>query len=166
MKEINNIKSIGVLSDSHIPGHAKNLPGSIFEIFKNTDLIIHCGDITTHNVINELNSIALTYTVKGNMDPDNITFPSELIFKINGQFIFCITHGNGDPFSLKQKLYKKFQIYKPDIIIFGHSHISENSKYNEIIMFNPGSCTHGLTGNSVGIINFKEGRIAGEIRKI
>ncbi|MCX8094382.1 MAG: YfcE family phosphodiesterase [Candidatus Goldbacteria bacterium] len=166
MKEINNIRSIGILSDSHIPTRAKEIPKSVFEMFKNTDLIIHCGDIITQDIIIELNEIAPTYSVKGNMDPDDITFPTELILKINERFVFCISHGNGDPFSLKHRLYKKFQIYKPDIIIFGHSHISENSKYNNVIMFNPGSCTQGLNGNSVGIINIKDDGFVGEIRKI
>lgn len=166
MKEINNIKSIGILSDSHIPSRVKNLPKSIFKLFETVDLIIHCGDITTQDVIIELNAIAPTYAVKGNMDPDNIIFPSELVFKINDIFTFCIAHGSGDPFSLKRRLFKKFQNHKPDIIIFGHSHISENTNYNKVLMFNPGSCTHGFNGNSVGIINLTDDKITGEIKKL
>jgi putative phosphoesterase len=149
MKEINNVKSIGVLSDSHIPARAKKLPESVFKLFETVDMIIHCGDITTQDVIAELNTVTATYSVKGNMDGDDVIFPSELILKINNKFIFCITHGSGDPFGLKHRLYKKFLIYKPNVIIFGHSHIPENTKHNGTIMFNPGSCTHGLDRKSV-----------------
>jgi putative phosphoesterase len=100
------------------------------------------------------------------MDPDDIVFPSELIFKINNKWTFCIAHGSGDPFSLKHRLYKQFINYKPDIIIFGHSHVSEISKYHDIIMFNPGSCTQGFNGNSIGIINLTDDKIVAEIKKI
>ncbi|MBP7791453.1 MAG: YfcE family phosphodiesterase [Candidatus Goldbacteria bacterium] len=164
MKEINNVKSIGVLSDSHIPTRAKKLPESVFKLLENVDIIIHCGDITTQDVISGLNSIAPVYPVKGNMDRDDVIFPSELIFRINNRFIFCITHGSGDPFGLKQRLYKKFLTYKPDVIIFGHSHIPENTKYNETLMFNPGSCTQGFKGNSAGIISLSDDKITAEIK--
>ncbi len=166
MKEINNIKSIGILSDSHIPTRAKEVPESIFKLFENVDMIIHCGDVTSLDIIIELNSIAPVYAVKGNMDPEDIILPFELIFKINNKFIFCIAHGSGDPFSLKQRLFKKFQNHKPDIIIFGHTHVAENTKYNGIIMFNPGSCTQGFNGNSVGIINLQNDNIETEIIKL
>lgn len=166
MKKINNISRIGVLSDSHIPYRAKKLPSSVFKLFEPVDFIIHCGDMTTQDVIIELNAIAPTYAVKGNMDPYDIALPSELIFKINDKFTFCIAHGSGDPFGLKQRLFKKFQNNKPDIIIFGHSHISENIPYNGVILFNPGSCTQGFNGNSAGIISLNNDKITGEIKNI
>jgi len=166
MIEINNIKSIGVLSDSHIPTRTRSLPESIFELFKHVDIIIHCGDIVNQDIIIELNTIAPTYAVKGNMDPEDIVLPFELIFRINNKFTFCVAHGSGDPFSLKQRLFKKFQEHKPDIIIFGHSHTSENINYNGVIMFNPGSCTQSLNSNSAGIIYLNGDKIEGEIRKL
>jgi len=166
MKEISNIKKIGVLSDTHIPQRAKKLPSILFELFKDSDLIIHCGDITTQDVIIELNAIAPVYAVKGNMDSENINLPEELILKINEKYNFCIAHGNGDPFTLKQRMYKIFIDKNPHIIIFGHSHLSENSIYNNVIMFNPGSCIQALNGDSIGIINLMDNKITADIKKL
>ncbi|MEK6714475.1 MAG: metallophosphoesterase family protein, partial [Candidatus Omnitrophota bacterium] len=38
---------IGVISDTHIPQSADEIPQSVFSIFKGVDLIIHAGDLTS-----------------------------------------------------------------------------------------------------------------------
>lgn len=45
---------IGLISDTHIPERAKKLPKEIFEHFSDVDLIIHCGDVTSESVLNDL----------------------------------------------------------------------------------------------------------------
>ena len=37
------------------------------------------------------------------------------------------------------------------MIIHGHTHVPENDTYNGIMIFNPGSCTHGDKNNSIGM---------------
>jgi putative phosphoesterase len=160
---LNNIKKIGVISDTHIPTRASELPEKIKEYFKNVDFIIHCGDVVTEDVILELNLISKTYAVSGNMDPVELNYPSELIFKINNNFIICVTHGYGSPFGIKERLLKKFIEIKPSMIIFGHTHSPLNEKYNGITFFNPGSATCGIDVNSIGIIKLFNNEIINEI---
>lgn len=163
MIKINNIKKVGVISDTHTPSRAKNLSEKIFNYFTKTDFIIHCGDIVSNETIDKLSKLSRIFAVKGNMDPANINFPSELIFNINEKFIICVTHGSGSPFDLKIHLYKKFVNLNPDLIIFGHTHSPVSEEYMKIQFFNPGSACCGISVNTIGIINFSSDKFITEI---
>ena len=41
---------IGVLSDTHIPERAREIPEVVFEIFKDVDIILHGGDLVSTKV--------------------------------------------------------------------------------------------------------------------
>jgi uncharacterized protein len=150
-----NITKIGVISDTHIPTRAKQLPPAVFTHFAGVDLIIHCGDIVEGNVLTELASIAPVHAVKGNMDSHDIKEPNELTLEINNKFILCVAHGTGSPFDVKQRLFKKFAGQKPYMILHGHTHLPEISEFSGIKIFNPGSCTCGHDYDSIGILDVK-----------
>jgi putative phosphoesterase len=155
----NNIKRIGVISDTHIPSRAKQLPPVIFSHFKNVDFIIHCGDLVEENVLVELKAIAPVYAVKGNMDGHDINEPDEVVLEINNKFILCIAHGTGAPFEIKQRLYKQFMGFKPYMILHGHTHSPEISEFSGAIIFNPGSSTNGSEYDSIGILEVRNDSI-------
>ena len=50
---------IGLISDTHIPDRAKEIPEKVFEAFSEVDLIMHAGDLTSPKVIDDLEQIAL-----------------------------------------------------------------------------------------------------------
>ena len=166
MENHNNIKNIGVISDTHIPARASSLPNALHDIFNGCDMIIHCGDVVKNSVITELNAIAPVYGVKGNMDPFEIDLPGERIMRINGKFTLCISHGGGAHYGIESRMLKKFSKYEPYMIIFGHSHIPLNTIKNNIFYFNPGSCTNGMSYDSVGKLKVEENKITGEIIEI
>ena len=45
---------IGLISDTHIPDRARELPKNVISSFENVDLILHAGDLTSTKVIDEL----------------------------------------------------------------------------------------------------------------
>lgn len=166
MELINNAKKIGVISDTHVPGRARKLPSKIFEIFKDCDAIIHCGDIVSHGVLNELNAVAPLFGVKGNMDREDIDLPSELTLKINNKFILCVWHGSQSHFGLNERIYERFVPFMketPYMLIHGHSHVAEISEYRDVKVFNPGSATNGHGFNSVGLLHINNEEIKAEI---
>jgi uncharacterized protein len=154
-EKISSISLIGVISDTHIPTRAKQLPPAVFTHFKGVDLIIHCGDIVEENVLTELASIAPVHAVKGNMDSHDIKAPFELTLEINNKFFLCVSHGTGSPYDIKQRLYKKFMDKKPYMIIYGHTHLPEIGEFSGVKIFNPGSCTNGHDYDSIGILDIK-----------
>ncbi len=166
MLQYQNIKKIGVISDTHIPTRAESLPEKISSIFKGVDLIIHCGDIVSDDVLVELSSIAPVAAVKGNMDSYGISLPVEEIIKINDTFTICASHGAGSPFSIKERLYKAFKQYAPSLVLYGHTHIAAKDEYMGIPFFNPGSPTAGSSFDSVGIILIEENILNTEVIKL
>ena len=60
---------IGIISDTHIPMRTQSIPKKVFDVFKDVDMILHCGDIEVRSVIEELEEIAPVIAVHGNCDP-------------------------------------------------------------------------------------------------
>ena len=63
------MKKIVILSDTHIPVRAKQLPDILLKACEEADLILHAGDWQTLDVYFELSAYAETIGVAGNVDP-------------------------------------------------------------------------------------------------
>lgn len=158
---------IGVIADTHIPRVASRLPEEIYGAFKDTDMILHAGDLIEISVLDELTKMAETQAVYGNMDRPEVrkVLPAKRIIKA-GRFTIGLTHGYGPPFSLIASVRREFS-QKMDIIIFGHSHSPINEVRDGILFFNPGSPTDKIFAkyNSFGILTLNN-EIKGEIIKL
>lgn len=157
---------IGVISDTHIPHRAKKIPEEVLKIFEEVDIILHSGDLEILEVLEELNNIAPTIAVQGNMDSPEVkkSLPLKVEKKI-GNFNIGIIHGNGSPFGIIKRIEKEFK--EVDCIVFGHTHRPCNKIMNNILFFNPGSPTDTFFAPypSVGILEITD-KIEGRIFKI
>jgi len=157
---------IGVISDTHIPIRAKEIPAEILEAFKKVDLILHAGDLEELTVLEVLDSIAPTIAVQGNMDDYKVkrTLPKKKIIEVD-DFKIGLTHGYGSPKGLVERVKAEFK--SVDCIVFGHSHNPYNQEEDGILLFNPGSPTDKFFApfNSYGIIQVED-EIIGEIIQI
>ncbi len=61
-------KTVGLISDTHVPKLAHTIPPRVFQIFEKVDYIIHAGDLVELAVIDELEQLAPVLAVHGNMD--------------------------------------------------------------------------------------------------
>jgi putative phosphoesterase len=174
LKNLNNIRRIVVLSDTHIPLRAAKIPEKIIEYFKDADLVIHAGDFQTIEAVNMLENYGNFIGVCGNMDSDDVAekLPAKAIINIkndNKEFKIGLTHGSGPPDGLPERVFHFFEESeeKPDCIIFGHSHQPLNKKINNTLMFNPGSPTDDVFTaiNTFGILKINN-KIKGEIIEI
>ncbi|MCK5451256.1 MAG: metallophosphoesterase [Candidatus Omnitrophica bacterium] len=156
---------IGVISDTHIPITAATLPCKACDYFKNCDLIVHAGDIVDESVVKKLETLAETKAVAGNMDSCVLKnkLPEKILFEVEGKKIGVI-HGTGPKVKIKERVRKAFKC-KPDVIIFGHSHVPLNEEDGGILFFNPGSATDSLCACrcTFGIIEIKNGEIRAKI---
>lgn len=150
---------IGVISDTHIPTRAKELPAVVTETFKGVEHIIHAGDIMSMGVIDILEKLAPVTAVAGNLDPAELydKFGDKRIITI-GNFHFGVFHGHGDRGRTIDRAVKQFQEDPVDCIIFGHSHIPYCEFHKDILLFNPGSPTDKRRNKyySFGIIEIEE----------
>ena len=125
-----------VISDTHAQS-LKELPPQLEKILTEGDLVIHCGDFTSKGILEEIKSQAREFIgVCGNMDPFDITqeLPDEESLELEGKKV-AITHPSwgGSPFRLGERLMKKFP--QADIILFGHTHRSENQRKGKALRF-------------------------------
>jgi len=150
MKTVN---SISIISDTH-----GCINSNIVPYLKNTDMIIHAGDVMSTKIINDLkNYCNNVYVVAGNNDiPEffNTNEDKNIISKLNklerikiGSNIITVTHG--DTFGSQPShdgLRKTFPDSK--LIIYGHTHRQVCDQDYEPWVLNPGAS--GFTRNTDG----------------
>jgi putative phosphoesterase len=148
---------IAVLADTHV-NKLEDLPRKIIDALTTVDLIIHAGDFTDVQLFDELKQLNEVKAVHGNMDAGELRsiLPLKEIVETKDQRI-GITHGSGPPWGIQERVRKVFESDRIDIIVYGHSHRSQNKVINDILFFNPGKAS-----DSFGILTI-EGEAKGEI---
>ncbi len=146
---------IGVVSDTHVTSFA-DVPDRILLALAEVDLIIHAGDFVARDVLDGLKRLGEVKAVWGNMDSDELKriLPEKELLLIEGKRI-GVTHGSGSPYGIEDRVSRMFE--DVDVIVYGHSHQSQNAVKKGILFFNPGQAR-----NSFGILTVGE-QIRGEI---
>lgn len=131
------MKKIGIISDTH--GYWDE---AYKRYFYKCDEIWHAGDIGHLNITDKLKEIAPLKAVFGNIDNNNIRqeFKKDEIFEFGNQKIL-ITHIAGKLSSYYQNCKDKIELFKPNILVCGHSHICKvafDKKYR-LLYINPGA---------------------------
>lgn len=149
---------IAVLSDTHIPTRLGAIPGRVYEVCAECDLILHAGDVVEKSVLRDLERFAPLKAVHGNMDPYDITdrYPESLELELEG-FRICMTHGSGPGFGLKDRLLRRFRPRKPDILVYGHSHEFNDDTKDGVLRLNPGAVSSSKGKRSIALLTLKEG---------
>ncbi len=126
---------IGLISDTHIPDHAKELPDQLKETFRGVDLILHAGDIYVPSVLDELEHLAPVLVAQGDDDHEVLgdrRVKMKHILNIEGVTIW-LTHTRPRTWNENEK--------RPDVIVFGHTHEATLGNHGGILRINPGSPT-------------------------
>ncbi|PKO13246.1 MAG: hypothetical protein CVU39_19735 [Chloroflexi bacterium HGW-Chloroflexi-10] len=175
---------VGVLSDTHVPDRVGDLHPDIVPSFKKfgVDMILHTGDVSSYSIIECLQKIAPVQFVHGNRDWFNRK-EAELVRYVSAAGIkIALTHGHGGwvsyiidkfPYMLAgyhfERYFRHLVKIKQDaqIVVFGHTHYTENRKEGDCLYFNSGSAydkgNDGL-GPTIGLLEiFKSGEIKGTI---
>ena len=136
--KINNML-IGLISDTHIPDRANKIPDKVLSSFENVDLIIHAGDLTTMDVIDDLEKIAPVIAIQGNMDRvAGINLPKARVIDAEGVKI-GVAHGEVYPRGDTQQLLYLAKQLDVNILVSGHSHQPKIEQVEDVLLLNPGS---------------------------
>jgi putative phosphoesterase len=146
---------IGVISDTHATSFDQ-LPDQILRTLAEVDLIIHTGDFVARDVLDGLKRLGEVKAVAGNMDSEELKriLPEKETLVIEGKRVGII-HGWGSPYGIDDRVGGMFD--DVDIIVYGHSHYSQNELKRGILFFNPGQAK-----NSFGILTIGQ-EVRGEI---
>ncbi|MFB6209480.1 MAG: YfcE family phosphodiesterase [Candidatus Nanohaloarchaea archaeon] len=138
---------IAILSDSHVPNRAPEIPQRLLERADKADKAVHCGDIVSKEIYYELEeSFDDFVAVKGNCERFDLSTSEK--FQIDG-LEFGVYHGTGihprgDHDTLLEIARNKMEV---DVLLHGHTHREEIFRSGDTILLNPGSCT-GVGGGS------------------
>ena len=162
-------KTVGLISDTHVPKRAPCIPKRVFEIFEKVDYIIHAGDLVELAVVDELDQVAPVLAVHGNSDGIEITnaFP-----KLNSMKIFDwkigVMHDQNILYD-SDKLNGFAAENGFNVVVFGHTHVPSIKWEGKILLINPGSPTDPagtLDKPSVGLLKITRQAIVPEIVEI
>ncbi len=160
---------IGVVSDTHIPRQAQQLPEELLKRLGEVDFIIHAGDFEDINTLQELRSINRVVAVSGNMDSKKVKdqLPKREVLNVD-HYKIGIIHGWGDPHTLPRRVLEEFKSDNVNCVIFGHSHQVYNESIDDVLMFNPGSPTDTMYAHfkSFGVLETSPEGIKGEIVRL
>jgi putative phosphoesterase len=161
--------TIGVVSDTHIPAQARSIPDPVKSAFSEVDLILHAGDLTCMEVLDELSALAPVKAVCGNMDDPDVceTLAARRVVEVEGCRI-GLMHGSGPPFGLHRRVVRSFRKEGVQVVVFGHSHRPHNEQRPDVLLFNPGSPTDARFApcRSFGKLLVEQGKVAAQIVKI
>ena len=180
----NIMTTLGVLADTHIPDRVTQLNPRVLEIFQQAKVnaILHAGDVSVPQVLEELRLVAPVYAVQGNRDIFYLRqLPMQIELNFEGVSI-GMAHGHGT-FSrymvdkihrairgrlVESYLTRMLQTFPDvDVIVFGHLHVPCNFLLNGKLIFNPGSTSYPWPRSdpaTIGLLRLEQGKeLQGEI---
>jgi putative phosphoesterase len=170
ISSIKAAKTVGLISDTHVPVRARCIPKMVFKVFENVDFIVHAGDLVKLAVIDELEQLAPVLAVHGNMDGPEVSgaLPKLNSLKISDWKI-GVMHDPNALFGMgRMREIAKRNAF--NVFVFGHTHNSSVKWEGKTLYINPGSPTNPLPSfinkPSVALLRITREAIAPEIIQI
>ncbi|MFO7246007.1 MAG: metallophosphoesterase [Thermaerobacter sp.] len=159
-----------VISDSHIPQMAPDLPAAVYEAAEQADAILHAGDITDLWVCRALERFAPTHAVHGNVDgPETAAaLPARQVLDLAGVRV-GLTHGHlGDAATTPERAFNAFAGEPVQVVVFGHSHQALIEERGGVLLLNPGSVSdrRQALGRSFAWLYVEDGRVRAELVRL
>jgi putative phosphoesterase len=162
-----SVKRVGLISDTHIPTRAKEIPAKVFDLLKDVDFIIHAGDLVELKVIDKLEQLAPVLAVYGNMDRTEIrkVLPEMNELKLLDWKI-GVTHDPGVFFG-GTKMREIAEKNNYNVLVYGHTHRPSINWEDRRLYINPGSPTNPLppfiTKPAIAIMKLTKEKVEPEI---
>jgi putative phosphoesterase len=155
---------IAIIADTHMPSGARRLPDACIERMRAADLIVHAGDFSAPEVLDEIESLGPPLVaVHGNVDAPEVVrrLPARVEVELAGMSL-AVTHDAGPSRGRIERLRREFP--RADAVVFGHSHMPLHEQGGDFQIFNPGSPTarRRAPSRSMGLGRIESGRISFE----
>jgi hypothetical protein len=157
---------IAIIADTHMPRGTRRLPAKCLDRLGQADLIIHAGDLSTLEVLRELENINAVVAVRGNVDDAQVrkALPETVQIPLDQGLRLAVIHDAGPRTGRLARLHRRFPT--ADAAIFGHSHIPLHEEAEDgFQIFNPGSPTERRRAarHTMGMARTEAGRIEFEL---
>jgi uncharacterized protein len=154
------VMEVVVLADSHLTRGLSSIGDQVLEAVAKADVVVHAGDVTSRQALEELQKMTKTYAVHGNNDHELAGILPETLFVELAGIRLALVHDSGPAKGRPTRLHRRFP--DADLVIFGHSHvpIDELGSAGQVL-FNPGSATQRRSQphRTFGRLHLAHGRI-------
>jgi hypothetical protein len=156
---------VAVISDTHLPRGARQLPAECLRLLTGADLVLHGGDFVSAAFLDELRALGPPVEgVYGNMDEAALKelLPRERVVELREERIGMV-HIPGPAAGREARLAAHFP--DCDAVVYGHTHVPQVERFQHLWILNPGSPTERRTAlvHSMLILEIRRGRITPEL---
>lgn len=142
------MQRVAVVSDTHIPSRASELPDFVEVEIEDSDAVVHAGDFDSVAAYESFRDLvgeedAEFVAVRGNMDPGSLGLPKEDTLWVE-DVQFVVTHGTGSLDHYDERVVSAVRDARddPDAVgISGHTHELRDQEIDGVRLLNPGSAT-------------------------
>lgn len=131
-----------LLSDTHVPQRAQDLPAQVWEEVARADVVIHAGDWVAPRLLDDLaDRSARLVACWGNNDGAAVRsrLPERADVQLAG-LRFTVVHETGAASGRETRMSRRYP--DSDVLVFGHSHIPwDTTTDTGLRLLNPGSPT-------------------------
>lgn len=131
-----------LVSDTHVPTRARDLPDAVWREVDAADVVIHAGDWTDVGMLDRLEQrAARLVAVYGNNDHGELRerLPEVACVELDGVRV-AVVHETGGKDGRERRMDAAYP--ETDLLVFGHSHIPwDTTTPNGLRLLNPGSPT-------------------------
>ncbi|MCJ1715347.1 metallophosphoesterase [Curtobacterium sp. VKM Ac-2922] len=131
-----------LLSDTHLPKRAKDLPAALWDDIDAADLVVHAGDWLDLATLDALQARSRSFVgVRGNNDGPEFDDRLPVVARVTVERLrFAVVHETGSATGRERRAEAAYP--DTDVLVFGHSHIPwDTAAPGGLRLLNPGSPT-------------------------
>jgi len=149
------MKSVAIVSDTHVPSRASEIPDFAANEMEDADLVIHAGDFDSRETYEAVRDLADDLVaVHGNMDPRGLQLPAvETAWVEDVEFV--VTHGTGRLAGYEERVAETIREARDDsdaVGVCGHTHELRDWTVDDVRLLNPGSATGADPADSASLL--------------
>jgi uncharacterized protein len=157
---------IAIISDTHLPRGSRTLPDGCVQRLRAADLIIHAGDFSRIEILEQLKECGPVIGVHGNTDDALLraALSESSTIPVGDALTLAVIHDAGPAQGRLRRLKARFP--GAHAVIFGHSHIPLLERAPDgFQIFNPGSPTdrRRQPRHTMGVCRLEDGHVAFEL---
>jgi hypothetical protein len=157
---------IAIISDTHLPRGPRTLPDMCLERLGAAELIVHAGDFSRLEILEELTALGPVIGVHGNTDDALLraALPESTVIGVGEGRKLGVIHDAGPSQGRLRRVRARFP--DADAVIFGHSHIPLHERAPDgFQIFNPGSPTdrRRQPRHTMGVCHVRSGALEFEL---